>query len=278
MVYRDHWALGQWYRHYGALVGVDHLYIFAHGADAQISAICPGANVVTIPRDDLNGFDRVRGRMLNSFQAGLLELYDWVIRTDADELICSEPGLSFHDILAAQTVPALFALGLNVVELPGDAPLENERVFARRRHAVFAGHYSKAFAVREPVSLMRHGVQLKPRRVPHFPFEMPRGLYLAHLKFANRPALDEANQHRMEIANRDGKGLPGPAWQNAEDEAAEYIARVEAMPFKPWDEGSDRAYEKLAFSPVRDQEERLVRARTLRFRFRTRLPEGFGGV
>lgn len=278
MVYRDHWALGQWYRHYGALVGLENLYIFAHGPDPQIASICPGANVITIPRDSLNGFDRVRGRMLNNFQASLLELYDWVIRTDADELICAEPGFSVLDILSAQSAPALFALGLNVVELQGDTLLEDAPVFSRRRHAVFAGHYSKAFAVREPVSLMRHGVQLKPRRVPHFPFEMPRGLYLAHLKFANRVALDDSNRHRMEIANLEGKGLPGSAWQNAEDEAEEYIARVEAMPLKAWDEGSDRAYEKLAYSPVRDQSERLIRARTLRFKFRTRLPQGFGTV
>ena len=33
MVYRDYWALRQWYRHYGDLVGAQNLYIVAHGPD-----------------------------------------------------------------------------------------------------------------------------------------------------------------------------------------------------------------------------------------------------
>lgn len=277
MVYRDYWALAQWYRHYGAILGAENLFIVAHGADARIAETCPKAQIWTIPRDDLTGFDRWRGRMLNGFQAGLLQQYEWVIRTDTDELLCPAPGLDLHALLAAQDAPALFALGLNVVELPGDPPM-TENVFDARSHAVFTGHYSKAVAVRQPVDLMRHGVQVRPRRVARFRFEMPRGLYLAHLKYADRQVVAEVNADRMEIANREGKGLPGAAWQNAEEEAGEMYAQVEAMPFTPWDVAEARAYEKLAKDPVRDAEDRLIRARSLRFKSRTRLPEGFGRV
>jgi hypothetical protein len=216
--------------------------------------------------------------MLNGFQTGLLQLYDWVIRTDTDELICTAPSLSLPGILSGVDAPAVFALGLNVVELPGDPPLTPDTLFTARPHAVFTGHYSKAFAVREPVDLMRHGVQVRPRRVHRFPFAMPRGLYLAHLKYASRAALEEANRTRMQIAAGTTKGLPGAAWQNAEDEAQAYYARVEAMPFEPWETAEDRAYTKLATDPLRDPKDRLIRARSLRFKTRTRLPERFGNV
>ncbi|MEP4195490.1 MAG: glycosyltransferase family 2 protein [Aliishimia sp.] len=280
MVYRDYWALTQWYRHYGALLGPEHLYIVSHGFDPRYSDMCPGANIITIPRDDLTGFDKVRGQMLNSFQDGLGQIYDWVIRTDTDELICVDPEIAptLQDFLARQTAPALFALGLNVIELPDDMTLGDANVFDTRKHCVFTGHYSKAFAVRDSVALMRHGVQVRQPRVKRFPFVMPEGCYLAHLKFANSDALKEANQHRMEIAALPGKGMPGPAWEDAEDAATDFLARAEAMPFKPWEDGRAKAFEKLSSNPVRDQNDRLVRARTVRFKFRTKLPDWFGAI
>lgn len=277
MVYRDYWALEQWYRHYGALLGAENLYIIAHGADPKIAQKCPRASIWTVPRDDLTGFDRRRGQMLNGFQAGLLQIYDWVIRTDVDELICTEPGLCLQDILQAQEAPAVFALGFNLVEVPGDPPL-TRNVFDSRRAAVFTGHYSKAFAVREPLALMRHGVQLRPRRVRHFPFVMPRGLYLAHLKYASRTALEVVDALRMEIGGLEGKGLPGSAWRNASDKSAAFYARVAEMEIIPWEEARDTAYAALATNPKRDEQDRLIRARSLRFNTRTALPIGFGCV
>lgn len=257
MVYRDYWALGQWYRHYGALLGPENLYVIAHGTDPMIAEICPQASIWTIPRDDLTGFDRRRGQMLNGFQNGLLQVYDWVIRTDVDELICTEPEERLHDILHAQEAPAVFALGFNLVELPGDPPLTNN-VFDSRRRAVFTGHYSKAFAVRESLALMRHGVQLRPRRVRRFPFAMPRGVYLAHLKFASRAALVAADTRRMEIGALEGKGLPGSAWRNAREKLAAYYARVAEMKVTSWEEARDMAYAALAANPKRDEQDRLV--------------------
>ena len=68
MVYCDHWALSQWYKHYARQLGVENLYIIAHGRDDRIDDICPGANVITIPREDLNRFGWSRGEVLNEFQ------------------------------------------------------------------------------------------------------------------------------------------------------------------------------------------------------------------
>ena len=42
---------------------------------------------------------RMRAQLLNSIQDGLGVIYDWVIRTDTDELICLDPAYhgSFAD-------------------------------------------------------------------------------------------------------------------------------------------------------------------------------------
>ena len=114
MVHKDYWALRQWYRHYSNALGAENLFVVAHGPDPVVQEICPAASVITIPRDRLQGFDHWRGRLLNGIQRGLLEIYDWVIRTDADELICVDPQLwsSLPKMLAAQEASAIFALGV----------------------------------------------------------------------------------------------------------------------------------------------------------------------
>jgi hypothetical protein len=114
MVYRDHWALSQWYMHYGRLLGFENLYVIAHGRDDEISEICPNAKVVTIPRDNLDRFDGVRSEILNEFQISLTQTYDWIIRTDADELVCLDPNhySSFQALFSKRWGPAVFALGL----------------------------------------------------------------------------------------------------------------------------------------------------------------------
>ncbi|MFT6459270.1 glycosyltransferase family 2 protein [Pseudophaeobacter arcticus] len=281
MVYKDHWALAQWFRHYSRLLGPENLYVVSHGADPCIQEICPGASVLTIPRDRLQGFDHWRGRMLNGFQQGLLEIYDWVIRTDADELICLDPARwgSLADMLAQQQAPALFALGFNLFDF-SDAEADAAEapkapVFARTRAAVFTGHYSKAWAVRRPIGLRRHGIQLRPARLAQFPFAMPRGVYLAHLKYADVAALSAMTEVRHEVANTKGPGSPGKAWQQAAKEAVDKLAEAEALPHLPWQEAEETAWSSLQ-SPVRDEASSVLRCKSLRFQFRTTLPNWFG--
>jgi len=277
MVYRDYWALSQWYAHYSRHLGGNNLFVIAHGADPMVQAICPEASVITIPRDTFTGFDRVRGRLLNSIQDGLGEAYDWVIRTDADELICLDPALhaGFREFFDKQTSRALFALGLNVAEAGETELAENEMALTSRSTAIISGHYSKAWAVRDRIALMRHGVQVKPKLVQRFDFCMPSGVYLAHLKYANLAALTQANEHRHEVAAGTEKGLPGKAWKEPEKEAARFFAEIAALPELDWDEASSKAYAELSKDPVRDTENGLVRVRSKRFGDRVTLPDWF---
>ena len=70
--------------HYSSQLGAKNLFVIAHGRDDKIQNIYPEANVITIPRDELDRFDYVRAKIMNDFHSTLTDEYDWTIRTDAD--------------------------------------------------------------------------------------------------------------------------------------------------------------------------------------------------
>jgi hypothetical protein len=276
MVYRDHWALSEWYRHYADRIGAEHLFIFAHGKDDHIASICPQANIMTIPRDDLSGFDRIRGEVMNGLHQGLSNLYDWVIRTDADELICTDPSVypNFLDLFREHDdQDALFALGFDVVETETDAAIQ-PGVFKTRRHAGFTGHYSKTFATKG-LPLALHGVRVPKRRLHSFEYCLPRGAYLAHLKYANAAALTEANIVRSQVANSGGKGLPGAAWSEADADAEKFLRDFASKAAVSWHDARDEAYHAITAEPVKLDGRRVIRSKSLRFQTRTILPDWF---
>jgi hypothetical protein len=275
MVYRDYWALSQWYAHYCKHLQAKHLYIVAHGEDPMIATLCPGATIQTIPRDDLSHFDRNRGDLLNMIQDELTLSYDWVIRTDADELVCFDPLLfgSFADAFnKLNDQQAIFALGLNLVEASDDSELEDGQfVFLHRSNAVFSGHYSKAFAVKHGFHLARHGVVSNNDAI----FNMPRGVYLVHLKYANIDALQTSNLDRIKVATGDQLGLPGKAWKDPETNALRMLRSIETLPVLDWEASAMEAYTSLSLLPETATDKGIVRAKSVKFTTRTILPGWF---
>ena len=279
MVYRDYWALSQWYAHYARQIGADNLFIVAHGQDDRIKDICPRAEVITIARNDLTGFDKRRNAMLNAMQDELCSFYDWVIRTDADELICLDPTLagSFQELLSDRPSDAVFSLGMNIAERADDAPLiEDASVFGHRTQALLSGHYSKAWAVRNGCGLGLHGALVAPDRAESFVYDLPKGVYLAHLKYANVEALAEANAHRREVARSKATDLPGTAWRKADRIAEQFFTKVETYPELDWNAAEADAYALQSVDPKRDTRTGLVRGRFNSFKFKTTLPDWFG--
>lgn len=274
MVYRDHWALSRWYAHHAAQLGAENLFVVAHGADPQVARICPGASVITVPRTDLSGFDRARAEMLDGFHIALAKLYDWVIRTDADELICFDPDIhaSLPAAIEAQDAPVLTALGFDVV---GFHPPAVGPVLGQVRDIAFSGHYSKAVAARRAIPFRLHGVMVASKRLETFPFHMPRGLYLAHLKFANPLALAEANAIRETVARGEGKGLPGGGWREASEDARNFLQTFGEKTQIPWAESEAHAFDTLSVKPARLERHNVVKARALKLRHRTVLPDRF---
>ncbi len=279
MVYRDYWALSRWYAHHGAELGPQNLFVVAHGADPRIAQICPGASILTIPRERFDNFDKVRAGLLNGLHTGLAQIYDWVIRTDADELICYDPArhASLPAALAAQDAPVVTALGFDLVEQPGDAPLLDGPVLAQRRHLAFSGHYSKAVAARRPIDFLLHGVKVAPRRLESFPFHMAPGLYLAHLKYAHADALRDATSVRMQVGNAEGQGLPGAGWARADEDAAKFHATFAEKEPLPWETAEARAFATLSVKPARLERGSIVKTRALKLSWRTTLPDRFAG-
>jgi hypothetical protein len=278
MVYRDYWALAQWIRHYSKHVGIANLYVVVHGPDPKVNIIAQGANIWTIPRDTLAGFDKKRSDMLNHFQAGLLQSYDWVIRTDADELICVDPGLygSFQDLFEKQTFDALFSIGLNVYEGVDDSPLpDGASVFIARSSAVVTGSYSKAWAVSDTVPLLRHGIKQSKARGGKFTYAFPKGVFMAHLKFASIAALSEVNQTRTDVAKAGVPGVPGWGWRNADRHASKFFDNAVKLDVTPWAEACALAYETIPTGMISDGNDGVVRAPSIPFLCCTTLPKWF---
>jgi hypothetical protein len=281
MVYRDYWALAQWYRHYGKHLGPRNLYVISHGYDAEIQKICPEASIITIPRGDLKNFDRVRVRLINGFQSGLNNLYDWVIQTDADELVCFNPSTygSFQELFEATKAPALFALGLNLAEVKGDTPLTPEdSALAHRRVACVTGNYSKAWAVRKAIPLRWHGVFCGYRKTADFPFEMPDDVFFVHLKHANSEALKDTNAVRQSVADSVGTDWNVNGWARPDFHADRFFRKLAKAKELPWDEAVAFGYSQIRDNPVRDPERGIVKPPFINYVCRTVLPDWFGTV
>ena len=277
MVHRDHWALSRWHAHFARELGAENLFVVAHGPDPEIGRLCPGASVITVPRDRFDNFDRDRAALLNGIMAGLLAPYDAAIRSDADELVCHDPDrhASLRDAIAATEAPVLTALGFDLVEQDGDAPLSGGPVLGERRALAFSGHYSKACIARRPVEFLLHGTRVAPRRLAGFPFVMPRGLYLAHLKYANAAALADGTAVRQAVASGTGTGLPGAGWKEAGADAARFRDTFAAKKPVPWETAEEAAFATLSVKPARLERHAVVKARALKMAVRTRLPDRF---
>ncbi|QFT60877.1 hypothetical protein FIU94_18750 (plasmid) [Sulfitobacter sp. THAF37] len=104
---------------------------------------------------------------------------------------------------------------------------------------------------------------------------MPEGVYLAHLKYASIDALADANAHRSEIASGKENGLPGSAWLHADKDAMKFFDMFQKAAMTEWSAAKAQAYAAIANDPVRDETQKVLRARSATFDSRTVLPEWF---
>ena len=278
MVYRDYFALTQWVRHYSNQLGIENLFIVAHGPDPKVNEIAAGANIWTIPRDNLERFDRRRNWMLNKFQSGLLKFYDWVIRTDTDELICVDPDQhgSIKQLLASQKDHAVFSIGLDLFEDDGDRQIDaNISVFDQRQSVVITGNYSKAWAVRDAIPLMRHGVVVAQDGKRTHSYSFPTGVYLVHLKFASMDDLAKVNETRIALGRAELPGMPGIGWQKANNHATKFFDKAESLSVMPWDEATTYAYDTILADMKFSEKDGVIRSPGIPYIARTTLPKWF---
>jgi len=238
MVRNERAMLPRWVRHYAAQCGgAEHLLVIDDNSDdgSTDDLPCP---VVRIP--PLTGhFEPTRLSLLSKFAAGLLEAYDAVLFTDADEFLLAEPAKykTLVDLVADRPdEPVIGAMGLNLVHHLGhEGPLDPELpLLSQRRLAKFIPLMCKPAIKRVPApwTAASHGVKGTPYRID------PE-LFMFHAKFSDREALRAAADHRREMVDMDGRAhrtnwkYGGDAMVELLDSIVADVRIADVKPFTP---------------------------------------------
>lgn len=193
--------LRRWIDHYSRQVGVEHLVVLDDSSsDGSTDDLpCPVVRLPTLTRH----FERSRMGLLSGVAAGLLEAYDAVAFTDADEFLVPDPDrwTDLRQFVRAQPEAlALGGLGLNVLQAPDEGPLDHDRpVLEQRRYATFVPLMCKPSLkwVRSGWASASHGLRT--------PYVVHPDLFLFHLKFADREHLRAVADHRRRMVETDGR-------------------------------------------------------------------------
>jgi hypothetical protein len=200
MVYNEPDFLPVWARHYRAALGAEHCYVIDHGSDDDsIASSCP-LQVARLPRSVLD--EHWRADLVSKLCASLLERYEAVVYTDVDELLVADPRRfnDLPDLAAAMDCDVLTAFGCNILEVPGETPIDLARPISTQRH--WARPYS---SLCKPV-LTRRPVQWGPGF--HYADAASRfgGLYLFHIAYADNAITARRQAKRCAVPRADGHG------------------------------------------------------------------------
>ena len=155
MVYNEPVWAQVWARHYAGEIGAAHCIIIDHGTDdGSLDHLPAGVGVERVERAPLD--EAWRAAYVSARVGRLLQTYDAVIHTDADELLVADPEVfpTLRALIEATQVPVLTAIGLDVQHRPGEEPaLDLERpIAAQRRWVRFAASMCKPAVVRRAVT------------------------------------------------------------------------------------------------------------------------------
>ena len=166
-----------WADYYGRQFGRDNLYVFCYGDSAPMQAL--GLGHVLPVKASYNNM--LRTALVNDLTERLLQRYAQVVRVDVDEFLAPDPRVhvDLAAFVAASRAPYVTALGLDVVELEDETPLDlGQPLLAQRRYAVKAAAYSKTALTR---TRLAWGPGFHTTDAP----PAFGGLYLFHWKFAD---------------------------------------------------------------------------------------------
>ena len=93
MVRNDDFYLRRWVEYYGKELGKENLYVWFDGTDQVIPSFCEGIHTEKKEKVKGNVVESDKGRIdfLNAAARKLLQDYDLVIGTDADEFLIVDP-------------------------------------------------------------------------------------------------------------------------------------------------------------------------------------------
>jgi hypothetical protein len=153
-VYNEAFNLPVWIRYFGGQFGTQNLFVVDRGSDDGSTDGLGDVNKITLPHGEFD--DQAKTTFINRLQQGLLEYYDTVIYTDADELIVPDPAL-FTDLrtyLEQKQFDYVSCVGLNVVHiLTQEAPLDQTKpLLQQRRFGRFSSAECKPLVSRVPMN------------------------------------------------------------------------------------------------------------------------------
>ena len=185
MVRNDDFYLKKWTAYYGRELGEENLYIFLDGKDQPIPDWCPKAHIAAYDKIKGQVVEAEKGRLalLSQKAAELLESYDLVIGTDADEFLIVDPalGISLAEYLSSKDIKiSLSGLGVDVGQNTKEETgiIENEPFLRQRHYARLSTRYSKPSVLAAPV-VWGSGFH----RIKGHNFHIAKDLYLFHFGY-----------------------------------------------------------------------------------------------
>lgn len=179
MVYNEPVWAKVWARFYSRQVGAANCLLLDHGSDDG-STEGLGIRVERLPRSPLD--EEARAALVSARAAELLQSYDAVVHSDADELVMADPARHRDLVAFAGSVgeAVVTAAGLDLQHLPAmEMPLDPSRpIGAQRQWVRFSAAMCKPAFIRKPV-----------RWIPGFhaceASMVTGGLFLIHMRYAD---------------------------------------------------------------------------------------------
>jgi hypothetical protein len=203
----DRFSFPYWYRYYGRLFGLKNLFVLTYRDKGALFARFQLGGVVELPV----GYDeQLRKQSIGQFVALLLSCYDVVIRVDADEFLVVDPSVAPN--LAAyvdgMSSPYLTARGFDVIQLPGEAPLEKHDglpLLKGRGYAYPNTALNKTCIVTTPLkwSAGFHWANVFPRFGPLFMLHLKRIDIDWQMQSLQQMTADIKDNPRVDQATRD---------------------------------------------------------------------------
>ncbi len=182
MARNDAFFLKHWIEYYGAQLGKENLYIYLDGTDQPVPPTAGEATVVHCERikGQVVSAEKRRLTHLSNVAAGLLQRYDLVIGTDADEFLVVDPALNetLQSYLSKISIDSsVSGLGLDVGQKMSTENTinENSSFLAQRSYAVLSPRYTKPVVLSKPVTWGSGFHRIKGHN-----FRIDKNLYLFH--------------------------------------------------------------------------------------------------
>ena len=215
--------LPRWVAHYARELGPENVFVIDDNTVDGSTDDLP-CSVLRIPPITKKSFEPARMGMVSGLSQALLEAFDAVLFSDADEFIVADPAKHKslrHFVAARPGREALGVVAINVVHRVGvEAPLDpGKPILGQRRMGKFIPLMCKPALKWVPArwAMASHGIQTK--------YAVDPDLWMFHMKFADRDHLKAAADHRRALVDMDGRAAV-TNWQVGGDDMVALLDKI----------------------------------------------------